>query len=270
MKFMSSGYRHRGAGGEAPAWIDGWVRSDSAWALRALRSECGLWTHRAVPPLRLIKARMFEPSTPGIRILGTENRSFDIPDLSSLAPLLEPREILGGMFPGAAISNAHTIYVAETEAGRLYFPALLLIDELWFWSLPALRTLLIPNSLDVVMGKPTQVNDGLEVTVSVKLASENPSETGLRRIAWLSQAADARTSWHSVLTNAFRNRLDVALPRASMSGWVWGAQLSSGLMACELSSVELKFELPGAGLHIRVGSVRYPVCRPASSELGLL
>jgi hypothetical protein len=184
--------------------------------------------------------------------------------------LLESREILGGMFPGAAISNAHTIYVAESEAGRLYFPALLLIDELWLWSPPALRTLLIPNSLDVAMGKPTQVNDGLEVTASVKLASENPSETGLRRIAWLSQAADARASWNSVLTNAFRNRLDVALPRASMSGWVWGGQLSSGLMACELSSVQLKFELPGAGLHIRVGSVRYPVCRPASSELGLL
>jgi hypothetical protein len=45
-----------------------------------------------------------------------------------------------------------------------------------------------------------------------------------------------------VLTNAYRNRLDLILPRARLTGWLWGVELPSGLLACELDSVEIQWD----------------------------
>jgi hypothetical protein len=36
--------------------------------------------------------------------------------------------------------------------------------------------------------------------------------------------------------------VDLTLPAASLSGWLWGVHLRCGVMACELDSVELRYD----------------------------
>ncbi len=131
MKFHRTGYGLKGQGGLSPAWVNRWVRTPGAWQLEVIRRERNAWITDLMPAVRMLRMRAFEPAAPGLNILGTENHRFEIPDLSAMPPLLEPREILGQMLPGAPLTGRHAIYVAETRAGRIYFPALLLIERLW-------------------------------------------------------------------------------------------------------------------------------------------
>jgi hypothetical protein len=232
--------------------MDSWVWDSGAWQIKVLRKVGTEWRRFVVAPRELLGARAFEPSSPELRNLATENCSFDIPDLSALSPLIEPRELLGGMLPGAQ-STQHAIYAVENHSDRIYIPAFLLIDRLWLWSAQALKALLTPNSLEIYLGQPTQGKFGLEVMASPELTSNSPSQDALQRIAWLSQSDDARRSWRSVLTNAFQSRMDLTLPRARLKGWLWGVRLPHGLLACELASVELHVDLPVANIRLRIG-----------------
>jgi hypothetical protein len=232
--------------------MDSWIWESGAWQVKVLRKLGPAWRHFVVSPGELLGARAFEPSSPELQHLATENVSFDIPDLSVLSPLIEPRELLGAMLPGAQ-STQHAIYVVENHSDRIYIPAFLLIDRLWLCSAQALKALLTPNSLEIYLGRPTQGPSGLEVIASPELMSNSPSQDALQRIAWLSQSDDARRSWRSVLTNAFQSRMDLALPRARLKGWLWGVRLPHGLLACELASVELHVDLPVANIRLRVG-----------------
>jgi hypothetical protein len=233
--------------------MDSWVWESGAWQVSVLRKVGAERRKFVVAPGELLGARAFEPSSPELRNLATENCSFDIPDLSALSPLIEPQELLGRMLPGAQ-STRHAIYVVENHSQRIYIPTFLLIDRLWLWSAQALRTLLTPNSLEVYLGQPTQGKFGLEVMASPELTSNSPSQDALQRIAWLSYSADAQRSWRSVLTNAFQSRMDCSLPRARLKGWVWGVRLPQGILACELSSCEIHVGEPVAPILIRVGN----------------
>jgi len=70
------------------------------------------------------------------------------------------------------------------------------------------------------------------------------------------------------LTSASKGRIHLRLPAARLSGWTWGVELASGSLACELSSVELQFDLPRAPLRIRIGSAVYPLPNESTSGDG--
>ena len=270
MRHLRTGYGLKGQRGVSPAWVDGWVKTPVGWHLNVLRRRRETWAIEQVPAAQTLKLRTFEPATPGLNVLGSENRRFTIADLSALSPLIEPRDLLGPMFPRAPVTGRHAIYAVETNAGRVYFPALLLIQRLWLWSDAALRAILTPNSLDVFLGVARATRSGIEVAADPQLISRTPTDAALQRIAWLVESSEARASWKSVLTNALRGRLDLLLPTASLSGWTWGVELSSGFLACELSSLDVKFDLPPASLRIRVGSTVHPLPIDSTGQDGVL
>lgn len=245
------------AGAGSIAWMDSWIWESGAWQVKVLRKVGNEWSHIVVAPGELLGARAFEPASPEFRHLETENVSFEIPDLSALSPLIEPRELLGAILPGAS-STTHAIYAVEGHSQRIYIPAFLLIDRLWLWSAQALKAILTPNSLEIYLGQPTEGTNGLEVVLSPELMSRSPSQDAVQRIAWLSQSDDARRSWRSVLTNAVQSRMDLTLPRARLNGWLWGVRLPQGLLACELASVEFHVDLPFADIRLRLGGRRKP------------
>ena len=265
MKFQRTAYGRIARTSSSPAWINCWVRTGRGWQLEVLWNKRGRWISDLWPAERTLKVRAFEPSTPNVKSLGTESRRFEIRNLADLSPLVEPRELLGPMLPGAALSDRHAIYVAQTDTKPLYLPALLLIERLWLWSREALKAIFIPNSLDVLLGAPAATDDGIQVTIDPRLASRTPSDTALRAIAWLTQSPHARASWSSVLANAYSNRIDLVLPHASMSGWAWGLELPSGYLACELLSLQLNFELTEPLPQFRIGKVLHQ-CPQVPSE----
>lgn len=215
-----------------PAWIDSWTWHDEDWHLRVCKRRRGCWVHDVQHPRDLVGSQVFEPSTIGLNTEGTEVRPFLVHDTSRLSALLEPKEVLGPMLDGRAVSSRHAIYVHEDANGRIYFPAWLLIDKLWIWSARALRALLIPNSLDLLMQCGEE-----QVLVSSELVTGVLTKSAEERIRWLAASEDMRASWASVVMNAYEKRIDLRLPRAAMRGWVRGAYVRGGLLACELSSV---------------------------------
>lgn len=257
MRHLRTGYGLKGQRGVSPAWVDGWVKTPGGWQLDVLRRRRDRWTIEQVPAAQTLKLRTFEPMTPGLNVLGSENRRFKIADLSALSPLIEPRDLLGPMFPRAPITGRHAIYVVESNAGRVYFPALLLMQHVWLWSDAALRAILTPNSLDVFLGAARANRSGIAVAADPNLTSRTPTDAALQRIAWLVESSEARASWNSVLTNAYQNRIDILLPSVSMSGWAWGVELSSGYLACELFSLRLNIELTEPLPLFRIGNVLY-------------
>lgn len=260
VKFQPTAYGRLGRASASPAWVNRWVKTRGGWQLEVLQRKRGAWVTDFWPPERMLKVRMFEPTTPNMKSLGTESRRFEIQDLSNLSSLVEPRELLGPMLPGALLTDRHVIYVAKIDSKLLYIPALLLIEQLWLSSREALRAILTPNSLDLHLGVPRPIGNEFEVTVDPRLTSRAPSDAALRRIAWLTQSACARASWSSVLTNAYQNRINTVLPRVSMSGWAWGIELSPGHLVCELLSVQLNIDLTEPLPVFRIGKVlhRYP------------
>ena len=266
MRHPRTGYGLKGQSGVSPAWVDGWVKTPGGWRLEVLRRRRDSWTTEQLSATQTLKLRTFEPMTPGMNVLGSENRRLKIADLSALSPLIEPRDLLGPMFPRAPVTGRHAIYVAEANVGRVYFPALLLIQHLWLWSDAALRAILTPNSLDVFLGAARANRSGIEVAADPQLTSRTPTDAALQRIAWLVESSEARASWNSVLTNAYQNRIDILLPPVSMSGWAWGVELSSGYLACELLSLRLNIELTEPLPMFRIGNVLHQ-CPRASSAL---
>lgn len=274
MKFKPTAYGRLGRASECPAWVNRWVKTHRGWQLEVLQRKCGAWATDFWSPERMLKVRLFEPTAPSLKSLGTESRRFKIRNLADLSPLVEPRELLGPMLTGADLTDGHAIYVAETDGKPLYLPALLLIEQLWLSSRYALHAILTPNSLDLYLGAPKALNHGIEVIVDPRLASRAPSNAALRRIAWLTQSSQARKSWSSILTNAYQNRIDALLPPVSISGWAWAVELSSGYLACELLSVQLDVELTEPLPAFRIGNVLHPCPRayserPAKSPAGL-
>lgn len=265
MRNPRTGYGLKGQRGVSPAWVDGWGKTSGGWQLEVLQRRRDSWTTEQVPVTQTLKLRTFEPVTPGMNVLGSENRRFKIADLSALSPLIEPRDLLGPMFPRAPVTGRHAIYVAETNVGRVYFPALLLIQHLWLWSDAALRAILTPNSLDVFLGAARANRSGIEVAADPQLTSRTPTDAALQRIAWLVESSEARASWNSVLTNAYKTRIDAFLPPVSMSGWAWGVELSSGYLACELLSLRLKIELTEPLPLLRIGNVLHQCPRAPSA-----
>lgn len=267
MKRRYGAFAHAAPGPGNVSWIDSWTWNSGAWHVIVLRRQGNVWNKSIVTPEALRSTRAFEPSSPGFNSFPTENVRIDVPDLSVLSTLIEPRELIGPIFPGALATN-HAIYVIEYDSHRIFIPAFLLIDRLWLWSARALQILLTPNSLEIYVGRPVQGARGLEITARREFASSSTSQETMQRIAWLAQSADAQRSWCSVVTNALQSRLDCVMPRARLKGWLWGVRLPQGILVCELSSCEIHVDEPVAPVLIRVGKISHTwPPKPTASDM---
>jgi hypothetical protein len=254
MKRRYGTFAHAAPGPGNVSWIDSWTWKSGAWHVSVLRRQGDEWNESIVTLEALRDTRAFEPSSPGFNRFPTENIRIDVPDLSLLSALIEPRELIGTIFPGVR-ATSHAIYVVEFDRHRIFIPAFLLIDRLWLWSARALQILLTPNSLEIYVGRPVQGARGLEVTARREFASGSASQETAQRIAWLAQSTDAQRSWRSVLSNALQSRLDCVLPRARLNGWLWGIRLPQGILVCELSSCEIHLDERVAPVLIRMGKI---------------
>lgn len=237
-------------------WIDGWSMERSGLALRVLVPEGRRWVHTLASPDLLLTSRVFEPSCRPLSTRTTGNIPFDIADICRLASLIDPGEVAGELVPTAR-KTSHSIFVIETAEGRIYVPAMLLIRELWLWSDRACDALLTPNGVDVHVGSLREGAGVIACSASTALVTNQPSDTALRRVSWLAQCPDAHSSWGSVLTRAHQGVLGLTLPHARLTGWAWGIHLKAGLLACELSSIDLQFGLPHPDARVRVGRTSY-------------
>lgn len=237
---------------EHPAWLNGWQRTSCGWALESVVRQGSAWEVRLLPASWLVpNKRLFEPSARPFA--GTRSRSFrlHVPDLTRLSPLLEPGRLMAALVPPARRTR-QAIYAVATEGERVYLPGALLLRELWSWSPVAVDALLTPNSLALYLRRIDDAQEG-RVEASGPLAHAGGSDTGLRRVSWLAQCADAQASWSSVLTFAHVGALSMRLPRASLEAWAWGIELPTGTLVAELSSVSLSFDLPQEGCRVQLG-----------------
>ena len=101
MKFKPTAYGRLGRASECPAWVNRWVKTHRGWQLEVLQRKCGAWATDFWSPERMLNIRLFEPTAPSLKSLGTESRRFKIRNLADLSPLVEPRELLGPMLTGA-------------------------------------------------------------------------------------------------------------------------------------------------------------------------
>lgn len=236
------------------AWIDGWSWSNSGLVLRALccaQSRCRFDEARAS---ELSLASACDPRH--YPRAATRCTGFQIDDLSRLDRLVDPGE-LAGLLRRDLVNTRHAIYRFQTNEGRIYIPAMLLLRELWLWSEPALNLLLTPHSLDLYVGRRCVDNGKAYSSVDKVFCSTGHGVKTQRRMAWLSQSEDARRSWRSVLTFAHQGKLDVLLPQASLRGWAWGIDLAPGLLVNRILSPYLTFDIPEPDLQIRIGPRLY-------------
>ncbi len=247
-------------------WLDGWRRSRTGLDLMAYLKRNGVWQRAAVPASWLKTSRAFEPSALGGH--RRESRSFQIfiPDLSGMETLLNPGQVARSLVPLARTTGQAIFVAKDDEQHTVYLPASLVLRELWLWSDSVLNALLTPGSLAVFM-EPVVEERGLMVKVRGPLAEAKQSDTALRRLCWLSQSADARDSWSSVLTFAHNGELRLRLPRCSLKAWVWGVESPSGTIASELSAVHLDFEIPSEDCEVMLGEA-YRRCPPKSRKSG--
>jgi hypothetical protein len=239
---------------EHPAWLNGWQRSSRGWELESVVRQGAGWETRLLPASWLVQnSRLFEPSArPFAR---SRSRSFQlrVPDLTRLSPLLEPGRLLTALVPPARRTRQAVYAAAGDGEQQVYVPATLLLRVLWMWNPSAMDALLTPNSLAMYL-RHIDDAEGSRVEVSGPLARVGGSDTGLRRLSWLAQCADAQASWSSVLTFAHDGALRLRLPRASLEAWAWGIELPTGTLVAELSAVSLSFELPQEGCRVLLGS----------------
>jgi hypothetical protein len=250
-------------------WVNGWVSARTGWALRLVQRDGHRWAESLASPTWMLGERAFEPSLKPLDRCPTGNIQVSVDDLSRVSALVNPGELVGRLIPPARTTD-HMVFVVETPTKRVYLPAMLLIQELWLWSKAAARVLLTPNGVDVHVGRPAERGGVVECSSSRLLASIQPSDTALRRLAWLSQCEDARHSWSSVLTLAHRGVLGMSLPRAHFSSWAWGIDVGTGLLACELMSTNLRFDLPHSNAAVRIGRALHELPPESPPRDGLM
>lgn len=246
-------------------WLNGWQRASRGWTLEAVVHDGSQWGTRLLPAGWLQQSgRLFEPSARPFQRLASTSFRVKISDLMCLSPLLNPGYLLGARIPAAGRTR-QAVYVLESEGGRVFLPAALLLRELWMWSASATDALLTPNSLSLCLGLGAG-EQGPHVAASGALAHAGRSDTGLRRLCWLAQSADAQASWASVLTFAHEGALRMKLPRASFEAWVWGVELPAGVLVAELSAESLSFDLPQGEMKVRLGAAAPRQCPPPAER----
>lgn len=241
------------------SWLLGWAHTRQGWVIEALVRHGGAWKTEQLPVTWLGQMRRaFEPYAQPFRRLPSSSVQVRISDLARLSPLLEPSAVLAEVVPRARDAR-HALFVHQTEEGRVYLPAVLLLSLLWVWTEGATDALMTPNSLAVYLQR-SDLGERLTVEASGGLLRLGRSDTSLRRLCWLAQCQDARASWSSVLTSAHQGKLDLRLPTASLEGWAWGVELPTGFLVAELSAASLRFELPQEGCEVKLGraSLRCP------------
>ncbi len=250
-------------------WIDGWLRDGQSKGVAVWAWTDGHWRESWWPADRLFFGRMLEPSLAPFRRLSTRNVGFTCRDLSRASRLLEARDLLRHLVPRAG-DGRHAIVELQSEPEPVYVPMALLIRELWSWSANSSDYLFLPGGLDLLVTQAEPQAGEIECFASSALVPYVPTDTALRRAVWLSTCTDARDSWNSVLTNEMKGRIDMALPRASLSGHAWGVSVANGILACELTGVRLDFDLPSQVKWIRCGSRRLLCPPPPQHRTGML
>lgn len=242
-------------------WLRAWERRGVAWQIRAACLRDGSLVDALFPAEALNHPRAFDIEAAAK--LGVESLSvgIDIEDIAGLSPLLDPTDVLRNVHPRLRESR-HAIYVAYAGDIPIYFPASLLIRTLWLWSDWVLPALMTPNSLSMYLGRASEGPDRHVVQAIGGLSASYATDTQLRRLAWLGMSADARSSWGSVLSSAYKQSLSLRFPHARLSAWVWGVRVGGGVLACELLSPHLEFSFPDNGLMVKLGRTVHP-CPPA-------
>lgn len=255
---------------EQPDWLNGWRWSSHGWTLESVVRHASGWEVHSVPAAWLLEgSRLFEPTARPFARSTTRNFQLRVSDLARLAPLLEPGRLLAALVPPAHHTHQDIFAVPTDEARQVYLPAALLLRELWMWNSSAMEALLTPNSLALYLGCATDAQE-LHVEASGPLAHAATSDTGLRRLSWLAQCADAQSSWSSVLSSAHSGELRLRLPHASLEAWAWGIELPSGTLVAELSAVTLSFELPREGCHVHLGRTIHICPLPPQRRPGMV
>lgn len=247
-------------------WLDGWRRSRAGFELMAYLKRGGTWERTPVPANWLHNTRAFEPAALGVNRRDSRSFQLSVPDLSELSPLLNPGQVARFLVPAARGTGQAIFAAMDNEQRAIYLPASLLLRELWLWSASVLKALLTPGSLSVFL-EPVLEERGLLVKVRGPLAEAKQSDTALRRLTWLAQSAEARSSWSSVLTFAHGGELNLRLPRCSLNAWVWGVESPSGTIAAELSAVHLEFDMVSDSCELMLGAARRR-CPPKSRRAG--
>lgn len=239
---------------ETLVWVDGVDSTCTPPELRCLSQGRDGLSQVRCPMNAVRRRRAFEPSHALFNALPSRSVRFHV-DLADLRVAGR----LGTMLPKSLArlrATAHRLFIAEDSNPPLLIPAVLLIEALWMWSERAARQLMIPGSLDLMVGRVTA--DGRSRVASAMLSPER-GPTELRRVAWLGQDDTARQSWESVYTHAIQGRVALDMPRARLKGWAWGVELTHGMLVAEFDALVLEFELPTPGAKLQLGRLEIQV-----------
>ena len=239
------------------AWVDGWIDEGRGKRLKLWKVNGGRLELEQAGGEALRMPRVYDPGAAQTRFV-SESMRFEIAQFGDIERLIKPGHLTTKLVPGLRCNN-HAVTVIRADRGIIYVPMLLWIQELWMRSLTWVKAILTPQALDINVPIVEETAEHFLCRASPLFVGARLSEDKLRRIAWLAINRDARKSWNSVLTFAHDGRLDMKLPPARISGWVWGQRVDTGIVACELRAVEMDFELPSRDIVIQVGARRY-VC----------
>lgn len=245
----------RGSSRDVPKgliWVDG-IQGDThnGWCLeglcfvnRRITTSKFPFSVGLVAPLVDINSDLFLKSS-------TEMLFISVPDLASAEVVYDPGDLVRPLAHGIRPSLRHSLYKVQDEP-PVYIPALLIIRALFTGNKILDQLLMIENGIDYLKVEIPQEADSDEGPGSSWIKTEDAPI--LTRIAtWIQQCPDARLCYGSILNNARRGEIALALPHVSMEGWVWGVATDAGLIATEINAVDFRYTALNAGIAVEKG-----------------
>lgn len=231
-------------------WVDGIrLQGDSSWSLDALclRGErierhdmdlqAGLRTQLVDTDGRFYTRNI----TPDILI--------HVDDLRNAAPVLHPQELFRNSLPRLRTSDRHAVYLLPGDE-KIYVPALLLIGMMFGGQNDIERVLLSDAGL-TQFGKAEMNERQVELHLNRDQVPPTISDRLARLLAWGLVSDDARRSHASILDYAHQGRIDLKIPKVSLSCWASAIECDDEFLVTEFRSVDLKLPIPANEIVIR-------------------
>lgn len=171
-------------------------------------------------------------------------------DLTKSDRLLYPLDVLQKFSPGVPLSDSHAIYKIGDEY-PVYVPAFLLIRALFMGSSLLDRFLLVPNAPEM-LGIALKSCDEVYVKTSRSVRTVDLCARLSRVLTWMLTKDDASKAHASILNYAREGRIDIDIPKVSMSGWAYGIDIGVGLLATEISALDIHYPLPLTRITVQV------------------
>lgn len=247
-------------------WVDGISQGIDGWGFDGI--TVGHQGHRR-QRLALaagLEVPLADTQGPWFQRAATAMRYVQVPDLARSETLFDPRDVLQQLVGGIQPSRRHAV-IQLSDSPRVFVPALLLIRALYGGSRSLHRHLLMPNGADL-LGTAYSTPNGIEISPMPGVRYPSNSGRLARLLAWLHTRPDAKKSHASVLHHARQGEVGLSLPHVSLSFWAYGFQLDSGLLAFELSAVDVRppINAPAIVLHARGESRSFPAYVPVSKS----